>query len=433
MKSKLLILSCFFVALLFIPEMRANAEEITNYGVDILCTSYAYNADGTSCDGYPRTEILAQYDSFSPLYVYYYQSSDVPTSGSGSDEIAYYILSLYEFSDDVKSFSCDSETWFYCSYIRSSGVGYPLTGYTDLTINGDNVYRLNQFYELTDFISGFQNDSLDYNVAIDWDNAVYNESIGYLQNVMLKEDGLTHKDFEITWANNNGQYMSEDWRIQIGYYTRFQETLFGDRKLYTNLEYINWADSLYYSSGKWSCNVDDLYSVIPNCNHPAYTGNFYLRIIHVDNKTGVCEYGPWGQLSWVINRSGDDGGRFVFSEYLTISSSNVLENDGVTDFYDEEYVIDTNSDTSQKYVINTSNGSIDSTSTDIYNSIYTDTGTLDLSQAGTYFTSGITSLFSSINNLPQLVSKVISFLPSEIILFLGLSIVACLILRIFGR
>lgn len=411
--------------------MKANAEEITNYGVDILQTTYVYNADGTDFTGYPYTEIVAQYDSLSPLFVYYYQSSDTPVSEN--NQYGYYVVSLYQFDENCLTFTADSQTWYCTGSIATRGYVSPLTGYVDFDISGDNVYRLTEWYNFNDFVSGFKDGTLNYNVAIDWDNAVYNESIGYLQNVMLKEDGLTHKDFEITWANNNGQYMSDDWRIQIGYHTRFQETLFGDRKLYTDLEYIKWADSLYYSVGKWSCNVDDLYSVIPNCNYPMYTGNFYLRIMHVDNKTGVCEYGPWGQLSWVINKSGDDGGRFVFSEYLTISSSNVLENDGVTDFYDEQYVIDTNSDTSQKYVINTSNGSIDSTSTDVYNSIYTDTGTLDLSQAGTYFTSGITSLFSSINNLPQLVSKVISFLPSEIILFLGLSIVACLILRIFGR
>ena len=270
-------------------------------------------------------------------------------------------------------------------------------------------------------------------IDIDWDNMQYNETIGFLQNVMLKASGSLNKDFEITWSNNDWQFQNDEFRVQIGYHTRFQETLFGELRLYTDLDYISWNDGLYYSAGKWSCNVDDLFTAIPNCNHPAYTGNFYLRIVRVNSSTGSVEYGPWGQLSWVIHKSPDDGGRAVSSEYVTLKNSNVFGNDGVTDLYDEQYEIDSDSPTSQKYVVNTNNGSIDSFSTSTYDTLYNEFGELDFSKIGDYFTTGISSLYNSLHDFPTLVSKVASFLPKEIYAIIGISIVVIILCRVFGR
>lgn len=270
-------------------------------------------------------------------------------------------------------------------------------------------------------------------VDIDWDNMQYNETIGFLQNVMLKASGSLNKDFEITWSNNDWQFQNNEFRVQVGYHTRFQESFFGDSLVYTDLDYISWEDGLYYSTGKWSCNVDDLLSVIPNCNYPNYSGNFYLRLVRVFSDTGLVEYGPWGRLSWIIHKSPDDGGRAVSSEYVTIKSSNVLNDDGVTNSYYEEYEIDADSPTSQKYVVNTNNGSIDSFSTSTYDTLYNEFGELDFSKVGDYFTSGISGLYNSLQDFPSLVSKVASFLPTEIISIIGISIVIIILCRLFGR
>lgn len=419
MKTNLLLFFLVFFIILAFP-IRASAEEITSYGVDILQTNHTYKSNGAYQTGYPNVEILGQFDSFSPIYVYYYQSADAPVS---QDIIQYYIISLYKFDENCAEFMSNSNTWYYYSHYSLKDYAYPFSGYRDLQISGDNVYRLNKSYGSNDFITAFQNGTLDYNVIIDWDNAVYNETIGYLQNVGLKISGVGNKDFTITWSTSNNEYLSNEWLIQIGWQTTFQESLFGDQKAYTNLELVNWEDNLQYSAGRVEFNLGDLWAMIPDGYSFSHNGYFLLRIIHVDISTGLIEYGGWGQIQWTLSEDGVDVVKFT-----PISSSTILEHSGVTENYDIEFIEDTSTDTGS-YYINSANGSVDTVSTDFSNTLQE----VDWSTAGNLFYNGLISIISTLGNFPSLVSKIVSFLPTEIITLLGISIVMVIILRVGGR
>lgn len=435
MKFKGLLLFIMIITLSLLFSTKSYAAEL--YGVNVYIFHDLYN-NGTLQEEQAQ-QYSNYYSSSSPITVYLMDRVSAPSSTYVS--IGYYVVSdspIYNvdgvecsetFSDSNGNIKYLEEFSYERAYARPFSADIYM-----ISTGAENAIMLKQYYSLEDFLTNYLSGTLDYDIEIDWENAQYNESIGYLQNVMLKEDGLTHKDFEITWSTSNTNYTFDDWRIQIGYHTRFQKELFGERLLYTNLNYVTWLDALYYINGKWTCNVDDLYSVIPDCKYPAYSGSFYLRLVHVDSSTGNVEYGGWGELTWLINSNGDaSGGRFVTSEYNTLVSSNVLDKDGVSNFFDEEKVIDTSSDTSQKYVINTTNGSVDSSSTDVYNSIYDDNGSLDLSKAGDYFISGINSLLSTVKSFPTLLGRVVSFLPSDLVSIMCIGFILIIICRIWGR
>ena len=426
MKTKWIFVLVIFFSLLWLNPLKVSAAEIVSYDVDILMTTYYYNVDGTIYEGYPKKEIVAQYDSFSPMYVYYYQTSDGPHIGD--DDLQYFVVSQYKFDERCVEIVKDSTSWYVYCWYSSTGYANPNKGYRELNITADNLYRLKQGYDNQGFYTAFINDTLDYNVAIDWDNPVYNETIGYLQNVMLKSTDFMERDFEITWSNNNGQYMNDDWYIQIGWNTRFQKVLFGEIYDWTNLELVTYTDNLHYSTGKFIGNFDDMYDEIPDCNFPSWWGSIYLRLVHVDKKTGLVEYGGWGQIMW---QHKDDYG--LTANYETIKYANSLDKNGVSESYDYQYEKDTESETSQSYVINTGSGTIDNITTPIVNGITDKNGNFDFSQTTDFFSDGLNSLYGSINQFPNLVSKVFSFLPSELITIISIGIVSIIILRFVGR
>ena len=265
-------------------------------------------------------------------------------------------------------------------------------------------------------------------VDIDWDNMQYNETIDYLQNVMLKSTDFKERNFEITWSNNNGQYMSDEWHVQIGWNTKFQKELFGDVYNWTNLEYVTWLDNLNYSEGKWTGNFDTMYSEIPECNYRSWWGSIYLRLVRVDSNTGSVEYGGWGQLSWAHK---DDYG--LTANYKTIKYANSLDKPGVSESESYQYIEDTEHKSSQSYVINTGNGTIDSVSTSVTNGILDETGSIDLEKATNYFVSGIDGLLSVVDSFPRFIGKVFSFLPSEITVIFSIGLIIALLCRLGGR
>lgn len=58
---------------------------------------------------------------------------------------------------------------------------------------------------------------------------------------------------------------------------------------------------------------------------------------------------------------------------------------------------------------------------------------IDFSSLGKSFLESVISLFQYIYNLPELISRLLSFFPSYVIYFIGLGILAAVILRIFSR
>lgn len=179
--------------------------------------------------------------------------------------------------------------------------------------------------------------------------------------------------------------------------------------------------------GKWQVNLDDVYDSIPDCNHPHYRGNFYLRLVHVNTSTGLVEFGPWGQLSWHLNQGNTEGLADIFSDYKTIESSNVINEEGTFDLIEEEYVVNTTHPDSQDYVINADKGTI---GTEFGGINFSD---VDLSNIGNTFMNGMSALGDTLKNFPTLMGKVASFLPKEIVTLITIGFALVIALRIWGR
>lgn len=430
MKFKGLLLFIMIITLSLLFSAKSYAAEL--YGVNVYIFHDLYN-NGTLQEEQAQ-QYSNYYSSSSPITVYLMDRVSAPSSTYVS--IGYYVVSdspIYNvdgvecsetFSDSngnvkyLENFSYDR------SYVRPFSADIYM-----ISTGAENAIMLKQYYSLEDFLTNYLSGTLDYDIEIDWENAQYNESIGYLQNVMLKATDLKEMDFEITWANNNGQYMSDDWRIQIGWNTRYQKELFGSVYNWTNLEYVTWSDELYYSSGKWDNNFITMYSEIPECEYESWWGMIYLRIVHVDSSTGQVEYGGWGQISW--QHKNDLG---LTAYYKTVSDSNVFNSPfGSSDSFSVEYTEDTTSETSQSYAINVGSGTIDSVSTSLINGTLDENGNIDIEKASNYFISGMTNLMSNLDSFPQMFGKVFSFLPSELTVLIGLAIAISILLRIGGR
>ena len=334
--------------LIFSIPLKSNAAEL--YGVNVYIFHDTYN--GSTVQEQQKIQYSHSYTSDSPMTVYLMEDISVPSSTYVS--VIYFIVSdsaitrsdgsgeFYTFIDK------DGKTKYLALFGYSRTYARPYTARIYMSSTGaEKEIKLKQYYTKDEFVTNYQNGSLNYDVPVDWENMQYNETIGYLQNVMLKTTDFKERDFEITWSNNNGQFMSDEWHVQIGWNTKFRKTLFGELYNWTNLEYVSWLDGLNYSDGKWSGNFDTMYSEIPECDYPSWWGSIYLRLVRVDSSTGFVEYGGWGQLSWAHK---DDYG--LTANYKTIKSSNGLDTPGVSESVPYQYIEDTEHATSQSYVIN---------------------------------------------------------------------------------
>lgn len=423
MKNKVFIILSLLAMSLFFTKMDVYAVEDNTtapYTVDCYTIQHNFDKNGQESTSENWRVVLS---SSSPVDLYYFTTFDTPFSGD-------YIVRAYAVSESPIN---DSGTVFDYQEKKLYGldVCYIATGfysgnsgYIDFFGNGANeIYKLkNSYGDVNSFIYDYKRDGLDYEIPIDWNNPIYNENIGYLQNVGLKISGIGGDNFTLTWAVNNSDYLTDDFRVQIGWMTNFQESLLGDKKAYTNLNLISWDDELKYNTGRVEFSLRELWEMIPSGHSFSHNGYFLLRIIHADKKTGLYEAGGWGQIHWILG----DGESDVV-KYTPILSSSILEHTGVTENYEISFIEDT--DAGGGHYINSANGSVDNFSTFIDNA----TKDWDLSEASNYFYNGISSIVNGLSQFPNLVSKVASFLPNEIMVIIGVSIVAIILLRFLGR
>lgn len=429
--GKKILLFILAIVFFFSISLKSNAAELYTANITFGLCQYDNGSFSGIYAGIGGTYTLT---SNNPIYVYWYNPYEVPTNASGQEGQVFIITKgTLNGLSGVSTCTYNGETYSFYNTRTSFGGSSVSTCAFFFTAfgNGAEIRRLNKIYNtsnIQDIISWHLGNELDYRVNIDWDNMQYNETIDYLQNVMLKSTDFKERNFEITWSNNNGQYMSDEWHVQIGWNTKFQKELFGDVYNWTNLEYVTWLDNLKYSEGKWTGNFDTMYSEIPECNYRSWWGSIYLRLVRVDSNTGSVEYGGWGQLSWAHK---DDYG--LTANYKTIKYANSLDKPGVSESESYQYIEDTEHKSSQSYVINTGNGTIDSVSTSVTNGILDETGSIDLEKATNYFVSGIDGLLSVVDNFPRFIGKVFSFLPSEIVTIFTIGLVIALVCRLGGR
>lgn len=429
MKKTWIVLLIICITIFFTFSIKGNAAEL--YGTEIYLMQEVWNSNTGSQES-NMSGILKNWGlrSTSPIYLYYYVP-DMAPAGSYTD-VVLFAISQNGITCDADTTSTNStmtdsngQLWYIWQGGITKSFARPYYAYLSLDVGGaENTYKLNQIYNVNEFISNYINGTLDYEVIIDFNNPVFNENIGYLQNVGLKITGVGGNDFTLTWAVENSEYLSDDYRVQIGYMTNFTRELLGEQKAYTNMDLITWEDALYYSVGRKEFKLKELWNMIPDAISYSHNGYFLLRIIHVDEKTGLYETGGWVQVHYIL---GDGEKDIVVS--TPILSSTISEKKGlvISDAYEVEYVEDTNAGGS--YYINSANGSVDNISTFIGNA----TEDWDLSEAANYFYNGITSIVGSLAQFPSLVSKVASFLPNEVMVIIGISIVAIILLRFLGR
>ena len=304
MKHRFLILLIVFILCTFSFSSESVAAEMHSANIYLMKDVWNGNTGVQTEYGIQSSWLVT---SNSPIYLYYYGPEHIPSSSRG--DITIFAISQSELvtSDQITSETTflDSEgnTWYTVFFSLGINMAYPYYGnYSFVVTDAESSFKLTSAcYNINDFVTNYTNGTLDCNKDIDFNNEVYNQNIGYLQNVGLKITGTGGNDFTLLWAVENSDYLTDDWRVQVGWMTNFQEGLFGEKKAYTNLKLVSWDDELLYKTGRVEFKMSELWGMIPDATSFSHNGYFLARIIHVNNETGVFETGGWTQIHYIYD------------------------------------------------------------------------------------------------------------------------------------
>lgn len=297
-------------------------------------------------------------------------------------------------------------------------------------------------------------DISDYVVESNLDGAgVYDDSIGYLQNV--KVQNLVTTDDNIIRINygsstttgfklgNNDSFADSDIKIEAYFKQNYQgsfgadkdEEIISERYIreanlykvdfslrevfdyaYNNYGEYDFEENKYKRWAEWGMEIFTRAMSEKKC-----TSDIFLRPYVMDS--GSKKFGGWTKIHINYDVNGDydsceisrgtTGGTMIedfnnFEETLAPTEHDIEKGEG--DLLDDA-------------AANVGESSDSGWTFDIYH----------LSNIGEFFQNLMESLLHSIGTVPVMIKTCFSFLPSELILFLGAGLALIVILRIFGR
>lgn len=415
-------------------DLKVNAAELTTHTVVVNSNEYRYK-DGVLVDGYPQISDELILTSNEPIYAYYYTTFESPSSGDVIKNLEFISRSAITNSNGSSSasFAYNGETWYIYQFYQLTGFSSPYTGYFEFGITGaEKIYKLNQPYDLQNFITALNKGTLKFEEIIDYDTSKYvyddtmpvPEDISHSIEVIHTSDDDAYTRFVlVNWKNTSNEYYIEvqlqpyanissmylpfghlisgekfkadyefygDWEyfdlLEKGTSRKFYPV---NQLLYDNLEYLDWFQELkntYYTS--YMKNVE---------GKRFNTGLSYrIRYVDVANKKA----GKW--LSVVMSDYYDGFHVFVQDDLgNTLDESefengfvNVQDQLGSSDSIDTDIVKD-NANDRQDYF-------------DKYGGV--SNGDIDFNGA----TNWLTSVANFIKGTPDFVGSVMSFLPEPV-------------------
>ncbi len=231
----------------------------------------------------------------------------------------------------------------------------------------------------------------------------FSSSLGYLQKVQYKNvtptDVFPYQIYsQITWDNSNE--IMKDAYVQFAADVTFKKgakTYFESMLLFS--EY-----SVPYTDGKYTFLMSDILKDLKAVSDSTVkkVDNYYVRLVKYDRSSSSFLYGGWTR----------------------INTNNFTIDTIVFDEKDQDYYIDTDSDSSYSDQMGIDGnygtptwGDLSSASADSFK----------------WFFSMLKDLFSMMGAFPSMLKTVFSFLPSPYINCLSLLLMACIIMRILGR
>lgn len=242
-------------------------------------------------------------------------------------------------------------------------------------------------------------------------------SLGYLQNVVYKESNnvLSERTATFTWSSLKDIPNARVEIVAENFYTKWFNNTTTEK-----YNFITYNHNVLYSSGKFECKSQDAarswtlekgFDMSATVMQTWGTKYYYLRLVVYNESTQLYEYGGWTRID---KRQGNS----TQLPWTETETGGFDDNTGNWEF-------DDNSDDSYKYQTD-SDGSV---------TVPIDTDNLDNINLNTFtwLFKNMQSMISAMGQFPTLIASVFTYLPNQLISFIGILLAALVILRFLGR
>ena len=316
--------------------------------------------------------------------------------------------------------------------------------YSRFTWSGFKIFESEK--ALREYVaSGSTDGMIDQPIDLDKDG-ILDKSIGYLQNLKRNflntgetdENGVGEISWSFSWDDTYPDY-DDSYKVEVkADCTVGVKSMFGLGSEKTVKSDIRSVSECQYNELQVVVSLNDLKNIFNDFlsdNLPSgsditsfgktssYKFTYYFRIYRYDETTGTYRYGKWVRM---------------------LSDGNVLDGNtsmtGTLGDFDEngDWIIDTDSTYGDGVETVTGSGKGDTIEDAIKDAEENrqdqlDFQASDLGDMTNWFISNIKNMINALGSFPSFIGSLFSFLPPQVLVFIGVALIAVVICRFLGR